>query len=334
MDNATLQKFVSEIIARGEILEADILPIRRVIGNDLNIDVHEADLLFRLNDLPKKPESWSPYFVQVITTFLIHQTPPEGYVSEINASWLRARIEKDGVVETETELKLLMSVLKLAKNVTPELELFALDQVKHAVADGTGYLGQGRTLQPGVIGEAEVEVLRAILYASGGLGGIGITSVEAALLFDLNDRFHSEDNHPSWQKLFVRGIANHLMMVAAYNEPSMEEALRRENWLKDLDSIPKVTWTGALKHLGRQMTPGKFMENLSSFKKSEGQTFSHMDRGRVGDAEKITHEEAHWLIDRLNRDGTLDTNERALLEFLAEECPDIHESLMPMIKAA
>ncbi|NNC38179.1 MAG: hypothetical protein EX271_00480 [Acidimicrobiales bacterium] len=334
MDNATLQRFVSDIIARGEILEADILPLRRAIGDDFNIDVHEADLLFTLNDLPVKPESWNAYFIQVITTFLIHQTPPAGYVSEINASWLRARIEKEGVVETETELKLLMNVLKLAKNVTPELEMFALDQVKLAVAHGSGYLGQGRTLKPGIIGEAEVDVLRAILYASGGLGGIGIRTAEAALLFDLNDRFQSEENHTSWQKLFVRGIANHLMMVAAYQVPSMEETLRREVWLEDLDSIPKATWKGALQNLGRNMTPGKFMENFKLLKSTEDQTFSHMHQGNVLAAEKITDGEANWLIERLNRDGKLDANERALLAFLAEECPDIHESLKPMIKAA
>ena len=334
MDNAGLQRFVSDIIARGEILDSDILPIRRVIGKDMDVDVHEADLLFRLNDIPKKSEKWNEYFIQIITTFLIHQTPPEGYISDINASWLMERIQKDGVVETPTELALLMNVLKLSKDVTPQLEMFAMEQVKRAVLNGEGYLAQGRTLEPGVIGEAEVEMLRTILYSVGGIGGVGISSAEAALLFDLNDACQNENNHPSWQKLFVRGVANHLMMVAAYEQPSMEEALDRKKWLEDLDNIPAASWKGALKSIGSQLTPAKFLANLKSITQPEQQTFSHMQRGNVFEAEKVTQEEASWLIERLNRDGKLDSNERALLDFLSEECPDIHESLKPMIKAA
>ena len=334
MDNAALQRFVSDIIARGEILESDIMPLRRGIGEDLQIDVHEADMLFQLNDLNNKPESWNQYFVDAITTFLIHQTPPEGYISQINATWLMERIQKDGVVETHTEMALLMNVLKLAKNVTDELEMFALNQVKLSVTHGQGYLGKNRNLEPGSIGEAEVEMLRTILYSKAGDRGVSISSAEAALLFDINNATQNADNHPDWQKLFVRGIANHLMMVAAYEQPSLEEALRRANWLEDLDSVPTPTWKGALKLFGMQMKRGNFVKNLKSISETDTQTFSHMDGSAVSEAEKITATEAGWLIERLNRDGALDDNERALLTFLAEECPDIHESLTPMIRAA
>lgn len=334
MDNAALQRFVSDIIARGEILESDILLMRSAIGDDLYIDIHEADLLFRLNNLPKKTYGWDEYFIQVITTFLIHQTPPKGYISEINASWLMARIQKDGIVETHTEMALLLNMLKLAKNVTNELEMFALAQVENAVLNGEGYLAQGRAMELGVIGEAEVEMLRTIFYSGGGAGGVGISSPEAVLLFDLNDACQNADNHPSWQNLFVRAIANHLMMVAAYQQPSMEGALRRENWLEDIDSVPNASWRGALKHLGNQLSPGKFAENLKSFNQSEEETYSHMHISDVFEDEKLTENESGWLIERLNRDGVLDANKKALLQFLAEECPDVHDSLLPMIKAA
>ena len=62
--------------------------------------------------------------------------------------------------------------------------------------------------------------------------------------------------------------------------------------------------------------------------------FSNMDVHAVASAEQVTEREASWLIERINRDGVLNENEKALLKFLEEECPNIHNSLVPMIKAA
>jgi len=335
MGDAVFNRLVADIQARGEILESDMLPLRRSAAADMQISVVEADQLFLLNQLENKPDSWSDYFVNVITTFLIYQTPPEGYINSINASWLIARIQFDGVVETHTELALLLNVLKVAKNVTDALEIFAIEQVKRAVMDGEGYLAKGRELKTGVMGAAEVEILRTVLYSVAGEGGVGISNTEANLLFDLNDACEDADNHPSWQKLFINAITNHLMMVAAWEEPDLQEALRQHEFWND-NEVQKVNWVSALRNTGKQFNPSSFMKNLALIREhaNEEYEFSHMNKANVGDAERITDQEAQWLIARLNRDGRLGRNERALLQFLKEECPDIHDSLMPMINAA
>ena len=85
------------------------------------------------------------------------------------------------------ELELLVKVLETAKFSTEGLVSFALDQVSHAVIEGEGPLVRGGDLVPGVIGEAEVDLLRRILYAFGGDGNVGITRSEAEVLFTLND---------------------------------------------------------------------------------------------------------------------------------------------------
>ncbi|WP_409433804.1 hypothetical protein ACJ3XI_04670 [Litorimonas sp. RW-G-Af-16] len=327
MTNASLQALVDPIIARGVVLESDMLPLRREIGADMHIDLEEAEILFKINDVCETPSSWPVYFTTVITTFVMDQGEPKGYVSEHNAVWLKARIASDGVVETKTELALLLNILRTAHNVTDTLEHFALDQVRLAVLHGSGYLGQHRRLQPGVIGQAEVEILRRVLYSVSSEGGMGISRMEAEMLFDLNEATAGAHHHESWQQLFVCGIANYLMVLAAYEEPDLEEALRRETWLQDPDA-----GIGSFSDVKFKDVIGAFREAFGY--KSDEPTFTHMNQGQTKAAEAVTQAEAAWLIERMNRDGGIDANERALLEFLRVECPNIHGSLFPYLQAA
>ena len=102
----------------------------------------------------------------------------------------------------------------------------------------------------------------------------------------------------------------------------MTEALRRERWLEQSSSgfvIPSFKGFGAA------------VKSLFSQPEYE---YSHTNKSGLADAERITQSEAYWLIERLNRDGKLDENEKALLRFLKEESPEIHESLLPYVKAA
>ncbi len=322
MPQVNLQNLLSNIIRTGTFNNTDVLELRRAVFDDGHISMQEADMLFQVNNLFNKPDTWFDLFLEGVTHFLVRQTMPHGYINQANAAWLMARIDHDGVVETHTELELLMYVMKIANNVTDELESYALAQVKIAVLEGRGFLARDRQLQPGVIGEAEVDVLRRVLYACSSEGGAGISRAEAEALFDINDAVIDADNADSWQRLFVSGIANHLMMLAAWDEPDMQEALRRERWLGDKSSgfvVPSFKgFGGALK-------------SLFSEPKHE---YSHTNSTGIADAARITENEAYWLIERLNRDGRLDANEKALLRFLKEESPEIHESLMPYVNAA
>ncbi|WP_371398179.1 hypothetical protein [Fretibacter rubidus] len=324
MNDAKFKELIKEITAQGELTEAGLLTLRRATSHDFDISPVEADALFVINDTMTTPNGWREYFINAITHFLVSQTVPKGYVTDAKASWLIARIAQDGEVCTETEIGILMSVLKTAQNVTERLEKFALDLVKAAVISGDGYWGQGRALQAGVIGEAEVNLLQTVLYAVSSDTGASISQMEAEALFDLNERCQSEKNHPSWQRLFVGAIANHLMALSAWEEPTANEALRREKWLEDTSPVGMLNL-------------GNIAKSFSAWREqlqSEKVTAIHMNHKAVANAERIIQTEASWLIDRLNRDGTIDANERALLDFLAQECPDIHASLKPLIRAA
>ena len=336
MTNTT--QLIADIKATNTITDEQLLELRRAFGADMEIDAKEADALFELDAIATKPEGWADYFVLVLTTYLVHQGKPEGYINDAVAAWLIARIDHDGVVETETELRLLMNVLKVAEVPGERLEAYALNQVKEAVISGRGRVGQD-TLEPGVIGLAEIELLRRVFYSYGGDGGMGITRMEAERIFELNELTKGRDNHPDWQKFFVGAIANHLMMLAAPPKLDLSEAQRRQAWLESDTGLG-----GAAGYLGG-LKPKSILEALVSVFTNKNETnpaltetllddFTILNERDLQDAERITHSEANWLIKALRADGEIDVNERALLEFIRLECPAISETLRPLLGAA
>lgn len=321
MANRNLSELTAFILRQNKVTANDILALRRTLYRDGVISVQEADRIFEINSLGDKTSAWDGLFVETICDFLVRQTPPFGYINEGNAAWLLARINHDGVVETRTELELLLRVMKVASNVTESIERFAIEQVKHAVLNGRGALAGSPEFVPGVMGEAEVDVLRRALYAKSSEGGIGITQMEAEALFDINDIVRGRGNHPSWQFLFTRGIANHLMMLAAWNEPDLQTALAKEQWLDQRTSESGF----------RNFSPQRLAQSFKALLAPKEITYSILDSAAVKQAERIDAAEAYWLLDRIGRDGELDSNEQALLAFLRAECPDMHQSLTAAI---
>ncbi len=223
---------VAEIKARGSIKDADVLKLRRSYYDDGHITADEADIIFALNDAcPVQDPAWADCFVETITDYIVEQAKPEGYLTADNAAWLIERISKDGRIESKTEMELLVSVLDKARWAPQSLVRFALDQVKDAVINGTGPLRSGKLLEPGIVSEADVDLLRRILYSFGGDGNIAVTQPEAEILFDIDAATADADNHPAWRDLFVKAIANCVMAASGYATPPREEALARDAWL-------------------------------------------------------------------------------------------------------
>jgi hypothetical protein len=106
--------------------------------------------------------------------------------------------------------------------------------------------------------------------------------------------------------------------------------MRRENWLKD-------TRKGELKAGFLDLDFKKIVAAFGAIfgsKTDAAPQMSHMNAEKNAQAEILTEGESRWLIERLNRDGGIDSNERALLDFIARECPAIHRSLAPLLHAA
>lgn len=323
---------LDELMARGAVRADDVLKLRRSFYPDGHISSAEAEALFSINrSCPEQDVEWSDFFCEALTDFVVHQALPQGYVTAENVDWLIDRISEDGVVQTMTELELLIKVLDAARWAPERLVAFALKQVKLAVVDGSGPLRAGSALDPGRICEAEVALVRRILYAFGGEGHIAISKAEAEVLFDINDETNEALNDPAWSDLFVKAIANYLMAASGYSMPTRQEALHQEEWLKNRGDL-------SLGHMLSGMLAGGLAGVFGAYKEQswEELALERIEQQRVAmiTSEPVSEPEASWLAERIGRDGQLHENEKALLRFLKLESPKLHASLQPLLDRA
>lgn len=313
-----------EIRAKGAITLADVMRLRRDTFADGIVSLEEADALFALNDACAiKDTAWSDFLVEALSDYLVHQAEPKGYVTAENASWLIAKISLDGKVDTMTELELLMSVLEKARWAPASLSAFALDQVKRSVLSGCGPVRSGKKLTAGVVDASDVDMIRRVLFAFGSHGGVAITRAEAEVLFDINDATDHSRNAPEWMELFTKAIANCIMSASGYEVPSREEALRRERWLDQA--------TEGVGGILTRMVSGGFRSMLDAYHDQTPleREVARLERQKIAiiTAEPISGEEGEWLASRIERDGVIDENEKALLTFIKAECKDIAPAL-------
>lgn len=308
---------VVEVASTGMVTPTDVRRLRREVFRDAVVSCDEADALFFLNQRchgQACPE-WNAFFVEALSDYVVHQAAPAGHVGAANAAWLIERIDHDGRVDIPVELELLISVLERARSCPEQLAAYALDQVRRAA--------------PHVLSAADVELARRILYAFGGDGATAITRSEAAVLFDLNDATIEAENHPSWSDLFVKAIANFLMASSGYQVPPREVALRREAWLDERGNV-----TSFMSNMLAGGLKGVFRAYMDPGARQDMPERPAPRRAGIDAARAISEDEAKWLADRIGRDGQMHRNEKALLEFIREESPDVHPALRTLIDAA
>ena len=294
--------------AEGAITAEDVLALRRAGWADGAIKPDELDALFALNDTLAEPTAeWSDFFVEAVGEFVVNGTEPRGYVSEANAAWLIARIDRDGALQGMTELELLVRVLERGVNAPEMLKTYVLEQVEQAVLTGSGPTRRGGELSPGHVNAAVATILRRVLFAPAGDGPATVSCAEAELLFRLKDATLGAANALEWKPMFVQGVASYLGGVASRTaQLSRERAAELEAFVAD-DS------TRVAGFLGR-MAKGapKAFGAVFGAKQPERDRLAELCAG-----EEVTPEEQEWLDAHVEADGEVDGYEQALIAFLA-----------------
>jgi hypothetical protein len=207
--------------------------------------------------------------------------------------------------------------------------MFALKAVKTAVVSGDGrVLGQGY-LQPGMIGETEVSVIRRIISAAGGSNAIRVSREEAEFLFDLNDLIAQSENHPEWETLFAQAIGNYLMAANIYTPLPRARAEDLEKWAEDT-TVEATSFMSKLFSskpdfsgvFGGKKEPEKGIDPQEWYAQKNERTAAEM-----AEAAPITEDEAAWVVARIGRDGKLSKAEIALLQFIKANSPSVHQKL-------
>jgi hypothetical protein len=320
---------VAGLTSKSRIAAEDVAMLRHEVFRDGVVTRGEAEALFALDATAReKCPEWPQFFVEAVTDYIVHQEKPSGYISQDNADWLIRTISRDGMVDSRTELELLVHVLEEARSSPGRLCVYSLEQVVHAVIDGKGPLMLGGALVPGLIAKAEVELLRRILHAHGGDGNIAITRAEADVLFRINERTAQANNDPSWNDLFVKAIANFVMCSAGYEAPTRDVALRQESFLDQAD--PQIGGFFS------RMMSGGFAGLMEAYRSPDDIEAEWEAKNRAAEAlarraETIDAGEAGWLVEHIGVDRPLYENERALLTLIKRATPEIHPALKPLL---
>jgi hypothetical protein len=324
--------------ALGRIEAQHALQLRQFIYGDNAVSREDADLLFSLNDACKtKDQAFAALYVEALTDHFVWQTEPRGYVTPEQSHYLIEKVTADGHIETQTELELVLNVVHWSRQCSDDLTDLVLDSVRQSVMR-TKNTPFGANRPRVAIGAGDVAILTKALYAPAGDGSLLVTRREAELLFDLNDATGTAGNDPAWGQFFVHAIANHLTNpLEVRPAPSREEAVRREHWLDERGSIGKLL-SGVAGAIGRGDIPvravmDEFDPTWSKHFRKEAGAVAAAAKVQVA-REAVDADEAKWLIERIQRDGTIDDNERALLVFLKKESPSIDKSLQAVMKQA
>ncbi len=331
MAELMLEPRIAAIAARNRITADDVLYLRRNVYQDGMSSRGEVENLFALDGAcqDKAPE-WAVFLIEATCDYVVYQEKPEGYLSDANASWLQSLIIRDGRVERATELELMVRVLETAKSTPASYIDFVLSHVQTAICEPHGALAWlDSNSMPRISSEAAA-LVRRVLFATGGHSNTAVTKAEAELMFNLNDRTSAAQNDPEWNELFVKSIANFIMAASGYKVQSREKALAQEKFL----DAPASGFGGFLS----RMVLGSLSDRMD-WKEGNSVEDSFAERNaafdaEAADAEKVTRDEAEWLARRINGDGHMGANERALVEFLKAESPSLHPEFQKILANA
>jgi hypothetical protein len=300
----------------GQISADEILGLRREGWADGRIEPAEAEALFVLNDhLAERTTGWVDFFVEAVGEFILAGGNPRGFVSEEQAEWLMARLDRNGQVDTMAELELLGHLFDKAERVPETLRAYALNQIEQIVLTGSGPTRDGGQVDGARITPAECRLLKRFVYSFASETPGGVSRAEAEMLFRLKDATLGADNAEDWPDLFVKAVANHLMAHNRFAQLSDDRARALDSFMSD--ATPRL---GAF--FGRMAgasVSGGFSEAASRVL-GFGRKGAERDRdAEVASDARITELEEAWLQQQVDANHQLDVLDKALLRFLAAE---------------
>jgi hypothetical protein len=302
---------------------ATALQVRRTIYAHDPLTRADMDLVFATARKagPAPCAEWTGLFSEAVTDYVVHQNEPADYIPQAKADWLVQMLTDNGGIASRAEFGMLIDVMAHALAVPTSLSSFALREIKTAITAGRRGAITGEDHPAGAVTQADVEALRAVLYAAKTGAAEHVTRDEAEALFDIAHAAKQID--PAFDDLFARAVGNYLMAINAH-VPDAAEALHFDKWLDEKDTLP-----GFLS----RMLKGVSGEDSLDFESDQAKQDA-ADVSARAETEKITDAEASWVIAHLTRDGELTSAEKCLLRFLGAEAASVAPALRPLIEKA
>ncbi|MCL2716983.1 MAG: hypothetical protein FWD68_21160 [Alphaproteobacteria bacterium] len=248
---------------------------------------------------------WDLLFNEVLTDYVVRQNEPPNVIPDYKADWLTKKLGSDGGITSQLEFDMLLEVMAKAEAMPASLSVFVLNVVKAAIMSGSRDAVTGEEAPPGVVTSADVDALRAVLFAATIGSGDPVCREQVEVLFDIAHAATEVDS--SFDELFVRAAGNYLMATRAIGV-DVTEALRFDAWLETARSPESFlmgvagsgAWIGDRDEIHRLLLQ-PFREAL----REEGRVQGDMEAG--------------WLIAHLRRQGEVSSAEKRLLKLLGVE---------------
>ncbi|MCJ7997913.1 hypothetical protein J5N58_25325 [Rhizobium cremeum] len=224
--------FPANVIAGKNRLSAeDILLLRKYsfpLGIRTTDDV--VTLLALNNSCPDKCEEWNSFFIESLTAFIVEHCYPQGSLDDINVEWMKCVLSTGGTIETSLELAVLLHVIDVVPHVPPSLRVFALDQLRIALAENAGALSTERFPSDGITAYDLVYLDRVLRSAFDG-GVLRLTERERDALLAIEAAASKASSHVRWRDL----LASTGRDIASSPRPKTEDLSNR--WLKVPDHV-------------------------------------------------------------------------------------------------
>lgn len=290
---------------RGAMEPVDVAGLRRMVWSDGNVSLDEAEQLLALNAAAQPGDrDWADFFVEAMVDFLVSRGQPKGFVTDSDAEWLVRHFDSDGRVESWAELATLVRLFERAEQLPIFLRAYGLAQIEQVVVTGEGPTRRGEPLEAGRINAAEADLLRRMIFAAGGDTPARVGRSEAEMLFRIKDAALGADNAPEWKRLFVQGVANHLLTDTRAAEPDRATAQRLDGFMSD----HRVSVGRFIGQMARGVVNGE------GFRTPDAQPIAASpDDGAYSAGER------DWTDRMIHADAAVDEYEQALLDFLSSE---------------
>jgi hypothetical protein len=202
----------AEIRASGRITADHVLRLRRAIYQNGSIDRAAAEFLFHLNRQSRGDDpAWAEFYVEALTDFFYWREGSDSQLTEDAERMLFEWIGPGPAVDDPTELRFLLNLFFRTNGCSERLRAFVLRAVEQSVLYSEQALFGHAGRRAGAIDKADVEVIRRLIYGSGGQNGLAISRTEAEFLFALNRATAGAENDPAWRDLFVKAITMHVL---------------------------------------------------------------------------------------------------------------------------
>jgi hypothetical protein len=315
----------------GGISAGQALDIRRTIYSHDSLAPGDMDLVFRTQRSSAGADSaeWTQLFCEAVTDYVVHQNDPADYIPHAKADWLAAQLTEAGSIATAVEFAVLIDVMKSALGVPPSLSAFALKEIENAIVSGRRTAIGGEDHAAGTVTKDDVEALRSVLYAAK-TGSVGhVSREEAEALFDIAHATASGACDPAFGELFARAVGNYLTAIC-WHEPDREQALHREHWLDAHETLFQFLMHRPAPEQAESVRA--LMQSPLEQADADMGAEQRQDDAARAESEKISDNEADWVIAHLTRQGPLSAAETRLLQWLGAETSSMPAKLRTLIE--